>query len=204
MGTAPLSAKINMRLAAFLAAACISLCSASNSSILPNVSNDDNGRNFSVTDPEFSYPLGNVVGEFPNRFQFWAELLQNYDKGDPPRWGKGAVEVIVSFKLINLIAINEKANTFEADFTFRLSWVDERITWKPDDKGGLNVLVMTDQDEIENKIWRPDVCLSNVRKFTASTSLMGQLTRVAHNGSAVVASHICSFCQYVLPSHVSF
>ena len=42
-----------------------------------------------------------------------------YDRSDPPFWGKGVVSVFCQIKIKGLIAVNTKDNSFELDLGLR-------------------------------------------------------------------------------------
>ncbi|KAJ8045821.1 Neuronal acetylcholine receptor subunit alpha-10 [Holothuria leucospilota] len=86
--------------------------------------------------------------------QLAADLISNYGlTGVRPRISHSdVVKVDVYFKPFILSAFDEQNQKLSVSGTIYMSWVDEFLTWKPEDYNGVDVISLRHED-----IWIPDV-----------------------------------------------
>jgi hypothetical protein len=132
---------------------------------------------------------GDSIGEFAERSTILRKILMDYDKSDPPKWGKGPVDVKVGVRVSRLTAVDTFDNSFSIDYYYRLHWEDERIVIKESDNlGPIKVFTLSDTDEKKQLIWRPDVAFINV----LSTKLNGVTTFITNKMQILWVRHLYS------------
>ena len=101
------------------------------------------------------FALGGKVVE-SDRHRLRRHVLQGYDKDTHPVLDHGdTVQVDLGMAIIHL-DLDELRSVMTVDAWMRLSWVDQYLTWDPEDFGGLTQ-VHFGADEL----WRPDIFLYN-------------------------------------------
>lgn len=140
--------------------------------------------------PDDTFPIISH-GMFPSKGDIWNDLLQmgkpnEYDRSDPPFWGKGVVSIFVRFKVLGLISVNTKTNSFELDLALGERWVDDRLKFDPTKLGSLAVIILSSTDEAlhggTGPIWRPDTYFMNAVRFSATGDEIGQHTEITPKG----------------------
>uniref|UniRef100_A0A0N4Z507 Neur_chan_LBD domain-containing protein n=1 Tax=Parastrongyloides trichosuri TaxID=131310 RepID=A0A0N4Z507_PARTI len=83
-----------------------------------------------------------------------------YTDSDPP---EGTVSVSALLYIDKLGILNETEESMNFHGSFLFSWKDDRLTWKPRDYGGVEMVDLYQQDA--GRIWLPQLRLLNVQNF---------------------------------------
>ncbi|CAH1802892.1 unnamed protein product [Owenia fusiformis] len=81
------------------------------------------------------------------------DLMANYSVTNRPH---NKTDVVSSFAINQLLEMDERKQTLLITVWFRFYWNDNRLTWDPDDYGG-----MTESYFSVDEIWLPDITLYN-------------------------------------------
>jgi gamma-aminobutyric acid receptor subunit beta len=80
-----------------------------------------------------------------------------YDKRVRPNYGGPPVEVNVTMRILSISSVSEVMMDFTADFYFRQTWHDPRLSFKK--LGDIQTLYVG--AEVSKKIWLPDTFFGN-------------------------------------------
>lgn len=87
-----------------------------------------------------------------------------YDKRVRPNYGGPPVEVNVTMRILSISSVSEVMMDFTADFYFRQTWHDPRLSFKK--LGDIQTLYVG--AEVSNKIWLPDTFFGNDKLVSIS------------------------------------
>lgn len=95
---------------------------------------------------------GRQITGILNRF-----MSLGYDKRVRPNYGGPPVEVNVTMRILSISSVSEVMMDFTADFYFRQTWHDPRLSFKK--LGDIQTLYVG--AEVSKKIWLPDTFFGN-------------------------------------------
>lgn len=91
---------------------------------------------------------------------------RGYDKRVRPNYGGPPVEVNVTMRILSISSVSEVMMDFTADFYFRQTWVDPRLSFKR--LVDINTLYVG--AEVSKKIWLPDTFFGNEKLVSTSNT----------------------------------
>lgn len=89
-----------------------------------------------------------------------------YDKRVRPNYGGPPVEVNVTMRILSISSVSEVMMDFTADFYFRQTWHDPRLSFKK--LGDIQTLYVG--AEVSKKIWLPDTFFGNEKMVSLAFS----------------------------------
>jgi len=89
-----------------------------------------------------------------------------YDKRVRPNYGGPPVEVNVTMRILSISSVSEVMMDFTADFYFRQTWHDPRLSFKK--LGDIQTLYVG--AEVSKKIWLPDTFFGNEKLVSGGCS----------------------------------
>ncbi|XP_069122461.1 neuronal acetylcholine receptor subunit beta-3-like [Argopecten irradians] len=105
--------------------------------------------------------LQSCSGSEFNNTRLLTDLLQGYQKWSRPGNNYSVpLDVYVEFHLLSIRDFVQLTNKFAITGVFELSWTDERISWNPNDYGGIDRVNIP-----QDVVWKPE--LINTKPFTA-------------------------------------
>lgn len=97
------------------------------------------------------------IGANQDANRLFEDLLSDYNKlVRPVDNNSETLNVTFKLKLSQLLQIHEKNQIMTTNVWLEHSWVDYKLTWKPDEYGGVDVLYVPSE-----MIWLPDIVLYN-------------------------------------------
>lgn len=106
-----------------------------------------------------------------------------YDKRVRPNYGGPPVEVNVTMRILSISSVSEVMMDFTADFYFRQTWHDPRLSFKK--LGDIQTLYVG--AEVSKKIWLPDTFFGNEKLV----SLIWDVIAASIDVAAVAAHKEC-------------
>lgn len=88
-----------------------------------------------------------------------------YDKRVRPNYGGPPVSVNVTMRILSISSVSEVMMDFTADFYFRQTWHDPRLSFKK--LGDIQTLYVG--AEVSKKIWLPDTFFGNEKLVSVAT-----------------------------------
>lgn len=108
-----------------------------------------------------------------------------YDKRVRPNYGGPPVEVNVTMRILSISSVSEVMMDFTADFYFRQTWHDPRLSFKK--SGDIQTLYVG--AEVSKKIWLPDTFFGNEKMVSANNiATCGQLASASSPPPSFVAA----------------
>lgn len=95
----------------------------------------------------------------------------------PP--GARPIQVEVGFFLLNLISVDERSETFDADIYLNLRWSDPRLAFPPQEHGGVLIYQGDSAADRVEEIWWPDLEFVN----TATPEISNRTLEVRSDGT---------------------
>ena len=121
-----------------------------------------------------SSQLGMSISKILNSF-----FASGYDKRVRPNYGGKPVEVGVTMFIISISSVSEVNMDFTADFYFRQSWQDPRLSFTKTQEIE-NLIVGA---EVADKIWVPDTFFANEKQaYFHKATTFNTFLRIGHMG----------------------
>ncbi|XP_046547071.1 acetylcholine receptor subunit alpha-like [Haliotis rubra] len=112
-------------------------------------------------------------------YSLYNDLLEHYKPYIRPRKNPNeTVEVVVSYTMTSVEALEETTQTVDSSGFLTLQWTDELMTWNSNEYGGVNYINI----HVE-KLWIPDLSLTNGFGGLSLILPIGEKARVWSNGS---------------------
>ncbi|KAG9509756.1 Gamma-aminobutyric acid receptor subunit beta, partial [Fragariocoptes setiger] len=106
-------------------------------------------------------------------------LHEGYDKRVRPNYGGPPVEVNVTMRILSISSVSEVMMDFTADFYFRQTWVDPRLSFER--LGDIRTLYVG--AEVSRKIWLPDTFFGNEKlAYFHEATTPNVFLRIDHSG----------------------
>lgn len=103
-------------------------------------------------------------------------MTLGYDKRVRPNYGGPPVEVNVTMHILSISSVSEVLMDFTADFYFRQTWIDPRLSFTAID----NITLFVGA-EVSKKIWLPDTFFGNEKMVSfVSTDRISNDRNVLH------------------------
>ena len=113
--------------------------------------------------------------------QLYTDVLVNYNKYVRPVLNQvDIIQVNVSFDIVGIQEINEVEGTITMYFQFQYTWIDERISWRPDLYNNTYSLALP-----VDAVWKPELVLTNPAGPVLSLDSSMTTVRYYPNGMAL-------------------
>ncbi|XP_062549220.1 neuronal acetylcholine receptor subunit alpha-5-like isoform X1 [Armigeres subalbatus] len=120
------------------------------------------------------------------------DLLTNYDRNARPTQYYNVTNLDLKMT-IRHVDIDEENSVFSVYGWVKMSWLDMRLTWTPEEYGGIRALVFQSY-----YLWDPELNIHSVTLESSGTSFMGTANvRVGHDGMHYCTERLNfkSFCE---------
>ncbi|CDQ88268.1 unnamed protein product [Oncorhynchus mykiss] len=105
-----------------------------------------------------------VGGASEGEKQLMKALFKNYNLKVRPTASPGAKVVVrIGMILSSFVSLNMKAEEMSTIVIMNLEWTDHRLSWKPKDNDGIEVMRLP-----AGKVWLPDIVLINKQLGSAA------------------------------------
>ncbi|XP_067658369.1 acetylcholine receptor subunit alpha-like [Haliotis asinina] len=112
-------------------------------------------------------------------YRLYNDLLQHYKPYIRPRRNPNeTVEVVVSYSMASVEALEETTQTVDSSGFLTLQWTDDLLTWNSNEYGGIDYINIPME-----KLWFPDLSLTNGLDDLSLILPIGEKARVTSNGS---------------------
>ncbi|XP_067658159.1 acetylcholine receptor subunit alpha-like [Haliotis asinina] len=112
-------------------------------------------------------------------YRLYNDLLEHYKPYIRPRKNPNeTVEVVVSYSMASVEALEETTQTVDSSGFLTLQWTDDLLTWNSNEYGGIDYINIPVE-----KLWFPDLSLTNGVDVLSLILPIGEKARVTSNGS---------------------
>ncbi|XP_067658371.1 acetylcholine receptor subunit alpha-like [Haliotis asinina] len=112
-------------------------------------------------------------------YRLYNDLLEHYKPYIRPRKNPNeTVEVVVSYSMASVEALEETTQTVDSSGFLTLQWTDDLLTWNSNEYGGTDYINIPME-----KLWFPDLSLTNGLDDLSLILPIGEKARVTSNGS---------------------